>query len=111
MVYTQLVKTQRWILINDTDKSYSRMRLGKTCQGGCIVPKLTKKEEKDINEWFFKKGITKSNNISNIKSWDVRSFSYWYRPSSSKFSERLWFHGGYEFRVSCDSYSLIKTKK
>ena len=110
MVYVQLVKTQRWSLINDVDNSYYRLRLGKTCPGGCVVPKLSKKEEKEIKRWFSKKGIVNSENILNSLSWNVRLFNYWYRPASDD-SGRLWFHGGYEFRVSCDSEPLIRTRK
>jgi hypothetical protein len=111
MVYSYLVKTQRWILINDVQNgSYYRMRLGRTCPGGCTVPEMSKQEEKEINDWFAEKGIGRSTNVLNSSSWNVEKFKYWYRPASDD-AKRLWFHGGYEFRVSTNVEGRIKTKR
>jgi len=111
MVYSFMVKTQRWILINEVQKgSYYRMRLGKRGLGGCTVPELSKQDEKEINDWFASKGIVRSTNVFNPSSWNVKKFEYWYRPASDD-GKRLWFHGGYEFRVSVNAEGRIKTKK
>ena len=111
MVYSFMVKTQRWILINEVQKgSYYRMRLGKRGLGGCTVPELSKQDEKEINDWFSSKGIVGSTNVLNPSSWNVQKFEYWYRPASDD-GKRLWFHGGYEFRVSANAEARIKTKK
>lgn len=111
MVYSFMVKTQRWILINEVQKgSYYRMRLGKRGLGGCTVPELSKQDEKEINDWFASKGIARSTNVFNPSSWNVNKFEYWYHPASDDV-KRLWFHGGYEFRVSVNAEGRIKTKK
>jgi hypothetical protein len=105
MSYLRHLQQSRWVQ-TWSDKyggSHYSIRLGNSGRNGCAVRHVSKQEEKDITTWFGQHGIRRDATETNMW-WFMEQFSHQSEVGNGTDSM---VSGGYEFRISKDTYNAL----